>query len=236
MKVILCEERREVLESLEQQMLLVREELNFNGVVKTCGRNLLEAELAREACDLLIMGVGEGDEAELVCRLKSRYPQLLVIWEVSSAQEVPELDESFILGWFICPLDRIRLGKLFSRFLYERARSAGDEYYYVKNSVGTVQTKISYDKIEFAESQGNQILLHLMGGQVLRIYERMKNLEQELADRRFLKCHQSYIVNMDHVRSIGDTFVMKSGALVQIRQREKKQIREQYLSFLVERR
>ncbi len=236
MRVILCDEQREARQELERQMLLVMEELNFSCTVTACSRSELMDEADIESCSLLIMSVCDGDEPELVKQLRARNEELLVIWALPSAKDVPSVDEEYVIGSFVHPLDRIRLSKLVSRFLYEKAKELDKEVYYVKNSVGTVQMKLRYDRIEYAESQGNQILIHLTNGQVLRIYERMKNLEQELADRRFLKCHQSYIVNMDHVRSVEDTFVMKCGARVQIRQREKRRIREQYFRFIAEER
>lgn len=236
MRVILCEEDWEARLELRKQMLLVMEELNFNCTVTTCGRDELLETADIESCSLLIMSVRDGREPEIVRQLHRRNAELLVIWALSSARDVPVMEEEYVIGSFVRPLDRIRLSKLVSRFLYEKAKGLDEEFYYVKNSVGTVQMKLKYDRIEYAESQGNQILLHLTNGQIIRIYERMKNLEQELADRRFLKCHQSYIVNMDHVRAVEDAFVMKSEARVQIRQREKKRIRELYFRFMTEER
>lgn len=236
MKVILCEERQGALEEMKRQMLLVMEELNFSSKIIISSKEALRHTCEEVTECLLIMGVSDGQEAALVQELHKKYPNVLVIWAVTSPEEVPQLEADFVMGWFVCPLDRIRMCKLVSRYLYEKRRNLGEEVYYVRNSVGTVQMKLAYDRIEYAESQGNQIVLHLTNGQNYRIYERMKNLEKELHDRRFLKCHQSYLVNMDHVKSIDDVFLMKSGARVLIRQREKKHIRELYFRFLVEER
>ena len=57
-------------------------------------------------------------------------------------------------------------------------------------------------------------------------------IEGELGDRRFLRCHQSFLVNMDQVQSADQAFHLSSGDAVPIRQRELKRIRERYLNYL----
>ena len=41
--------------------------------------------------------------------------------------------------------------------------------------------------------------MHCRDGQSYVIYKRLTNIEHELNDARFLRCHQSYLVNMNHV-------------------------------------
>lgn len=42
----------------------------------------------------------------------------------------------------------------------------------------------------------------------------------------------SYLVNMDHIQSAGDNFVMDSGGIVQIRQNGAKEIKEKYEEYI----
>ena len=57
-------------------------------------------------------------------------------------------------------------------------------------------------------------------------------IEGELGDRRFLRCHQSFLVNMDEILSVDQAFHLSSGDAVPIRQRELKRIRARYLDYL----
>jgi DNA-binding LytR/AlgR family response regulator len=57
---------------------------------------------------------------------------------------------------------------------------------------------------------------------------------EELLDSRFLRCHQSYIINMDEVKEINTSFLMFSGNTVPIRRKDFAKIRnefEEYTTF-----
>ena len=65
-----------------------------------------------------------------------------------------------------------------------------------------------------------------------RFFRFFGSLEKSL-DGRFLRCHQSYIVNMDEVSEVSHFFTMVSGAIVPIRQRELAKIREKYENYVI---
>lgn len=56
-------------------------------------------------------------------------------------------------------------------------------------------------------------------------------IESELNDSRFLRSHQSYLVNMDYIIEAGNQFQLSTGDVVLIRQRHVKEIRNQYLKY-----
>ena len=61
---------------------------------------------------------------------------------------------------------------------------------------------------------------------------KLNDLEEKLSDKRFLRCHQSYLANMDHIQSAGDNFIMDSGDVVRIRQNGSKEIKEKYENYI----
>jgi DNA-binding LytR/AlgR family response regulator len=79
-------------------------------------------------------------------------------------------------------------------------------------------TEILHDHIYYVEVYDHNCLVHTSGG----IIETGASMTIEdfvplLAPPRFLRCHQSYIVNLSYVESIGRDFTMKNGSTVQIR-------------------
>ncbi|MGI6175148.1 MAG: LytR/AlgR family response regulator transcription factor [Christensenellales bacterium] len=70
--------------------------------------------------------------------------------------------------------------------------------------------------------------------ETLPTYASIGGLEQMLPTPPFLRCHQAYIVNMDHVACIKQDFHMKNDDRVYIRQREYHKIRKIYLRYLVQ--
>ena len=51
--------------------------------------------------------------------------------------------------------------------------------------------------------------------------------------RRFLRCHKSYLVNMDYIKDVEDDFIMEDGTLVPIRVRGRKEILDTYYDYFV---
>lgn len=62
--------------------------------------------------------------------------------------------------------------------------------------------RIPYDTIAFAEQQKHTILLHLTDQQVLTRSGKLDELEEDLPNQQFLRCHKSYLVNLAQVTKI----------------------------------
>ena len=92
--------------------------------------------------------------------------------------------------------------------------------------------RLKYDEIEYVESQARVCHIFATNNRCFVTTCKLNDLEEKLSDKRFLRCHQSYLVNMDHIQSAGDNFVMDSGDIVQIRQNGSKEIKEKYENYI----
>ena len=70
------------------------------------------------------------------------------------------------------------------------------------------------------------------GAGPIRCIKSSGEIEEELYDPRFLRCHQSYLVNMAYVQNADHQFTLFTGDIVLIRQRNLKEIRNRYLDYL----
>lgn len=94
---------------------------------------------------------------------------------------------------------------------------------------------LPYEDILFVESRNSKCLLHLRGEESCPVYKKLAEIETELADNRFLRCHQSYLVNLDYVARIDRQFELTTGDVVLIRQRSLKTVRQAYFDYVTER-
>ena len=92
--------------------------------------------------------------------------------------------------------------------------------------------RVPYHEILYVESSNTKCILHCCDGQSYVIYKRLGDIENELNDDRFLRCHQSYLVNMDYIRKIDNQFTLETGDTVLIRQRNLKAIRQAVLDYM----
>ena len=96
----------------------------------------------------------------------------------------------------------------------------------------TTVTKVVYHEILYIESSNSKCILHTESGGAYTIYKTLNTIEKELGDRRFLRCHQSFLVNMDHIKQIEKQFLLSNGDVVPIRHRGVKLVRQAYMDYI----
>ncbi len=128
-------------------------------------------------------------------------------------------------GYILKPISVDKLNMVLTRI----AKNFDEATYPLRQRSKVV--RVPLEEILFVESSNTKCILHRQGGEEYTIYKRLDEIESELNDRRFLRCHQSYLVNMDHIRQADKTFVLSSGDEVTIRQRDMKAIRQAYLDY-----
>lgn len=94
--------------------------------------------------------------------------------------------------------------------------------------------KIPLHKIMFMEVYGKEVLVHTPK-ETVKTFVPLDELEKMITGA-FLRCHRSYIVNLNYVAAIGpDDFQMLGGSLVPLRQRGRAELRDAYADFVSDR-
>lgn len=91
---------------------------------------------------------------------------------------------------------------------------------------------IPRDEIMYVESHNSQCILHQVGNKTYTLYKKLGEIETELAAPCFLRCHQSFLVNMNYVKAVDKDFTLTNGDVVLIRKKNLKEIRQLYYDFL----
>lgn len=91
--------------------------------------------------------------------------------------------------------------------------------------------RIPYGEIIYIESINSKCILHTKNKEYV-LYKQLDKIEQELKDCRFLRCHQSFLVNMDYIIQADKEFELENGETVMIRQRDVKTIRQTFIDYM----
>lgn len=76
---------------------------------------------------------------------------------------------------------------------------------------------VQLSDILFAESDARVITIYRSAHEKISFYDKLDNFEIQCQDKRFLRCHKSFLVNMEHVRLIAkDTIIMETGEEIAI--------------------
>ncbi len=151
---------------------------------------------------------------------------LLVFFTVTPdfAVESYEVDAA---GYLLKPLNREKLFRLLDKILSRQEPPR------ILLKLGRAYRYLYHEEIRYAESSNHVTLLHLINGETVSTREKLSQIEERLRDPSFLRCHQSFLVNMNQVADVREDFILKDGSSVPIRVRGRREITDAYLHYFV---
>jgi DNA-binding LytR/AlgR family response regulator len=216
-------ERQVVCDALKKIFSMRNEKVNI--VEYSAGENLIsDIEEDFEQFDIIFQDIYmkhiTGIETATILRNMGCVSKIIFL--TSSPDFAIESYDVEASGYLLKPLDTEKLKTLLERILAPsvRKRIAVDydgRYQY-----------IFLDEIMWVESKNHNVEIHKINDKVLELRKKLSDIEQIINDEDFIRCHQSYLVNMNYVDKFDDYFHMRNGAVIPVRVRSRKQICEQY--------
>lgn len=148
-----------------------------------------------------------------------------IIFCTVSADYALESYNVYASGYILKPYSLDDIRRTLDRFASEYQCNS----YRVKQKSKIVY--IPLNEIMYVESNNTKCILHRTEDREYSIYKKLGQIEAELNDPRFLRCHQSYLVNMNYVREANDVFLLQNGEEVLIRKKSKKEIQQKVLEY-----
>ncbi|MBQ8649801.1 MAG: response regulator transcription factor [Flavobacteriales bacterium] len=147
------------------------------------------------------------------------------------AVECFELD---ILDYLIKPLEPSRLSTTISRI--KRAikasktttsqSSKNEDFIFIRAEKRRI--KIQYDSLLYIESIKDYISIHTTSGEYI-IHQTLSGFTALLPHSRFIRCHRSYTVNIEHIEAIHASSIIIAGKTIPIGRMYMTQVREKIL-------
>ena len=197
---------------------------------------LAEVERGTRFDILLLDVVMPGENGIDTAREIRRYDQNVKIIFLTSSAEFAV--ESYTVGAYFYQLKPIweeSFFRLLDSVTAECAKSDGQSLILrCKNGIA----RVGLEKLEYCEVLGRALWLHLTDGTVLESGGGMDRLCDQLADcDNFLRIHRSYLVNLDHIKSImPKTITMDSLAELPVPRGKYAELRDLYLEYAFRRK
>lgn len=103
---------------------------------------------------------------------------------------------------------------------------------YIEVKSGRTITRILMKDLIFAEVYSNTLLIHTPFKEV-KTYVSLGEFMKLLPAENFLRCHRSYVVNMNFIASQDDSdFVLKNGLRIPIPKKDRQLMRQKYSDYL----
>lgn len=230
MKIALCDDSRMDIEIITEFLKIYFSDKMIDCLTEAyeSGDELLKAVKAGALFDAVfldiymepILGI---DAAKELRRMKY---EGAIIFLTATDKFAVDSYEVRAFGYLLKPHSYDKFCKVMDRFL----ETYKEDTYRIKRRGGVISIPLS--EIMYIESSNSKCILHRKDSATYNIYKKLDEIEAELNDPRFLRCHQSYIVNMAYIESAENQFMLTNGDIVYIRHRDIKSIRQKYLDYI----
>ena len=131
-------------------------------------------------------------------------------------------------NYIIKPLKYARLKSELDKFV-ERSQKEENPSLVIANDTG--KYKVPLKSIRYIETYNRNLMFHTEQENII-CYKSMKEMERELCDKNFVRCHTSYIVNLFYVKGIKKLDIeLISGEIIPISQPKRKEFMERLADY-----
>ncbi|MFZ2258857.1 MAG: LytTR family DNA-binding domain-containing protein [Clostridiaceae bacterium] len=162
---------------------------------------------------------------EVAKRIRSSNPDALLIFVSSSNDFYRESYDLYAFNYLIKPMVKEKL----SEVLHHATVHLGKEMNpVVQFSFDNDLYTIRCSQLLYLVSDKHIVNFHMTNGETLKSYGKMDDLISQLPAKVFVRCHQSYIVNLKHVTGMTAGEFMLGNIKVPISRKYSSHAREQY--------
>lgn len=161
-------------------------------------------------------------------RIRQKDKQVEIIFLTTLAQYALEGYTYQATNYIIKPLKYVRLKSEMDKFRERRSR---EEIPSLVISNDTGKYKVPLNSLRYIETFNRNLLFHTERENII-CYKNMKEVEAELRDKGFARCHTSYIVNLFHVKGVKKLDIeLITGEIIPISQPRRKGFMEQLTEY-----
>ncbi len=228
MQIAICEQCKEEASVIEEYLKKYSQtkSLTFNVSQYTNGIDLVyEIEDGKHFDIIFIENINNEHGISTAKKIRKLNYSGEIIFTADTNEHAVDGYEVNACGYIIKPLS---YSKLFGALDRAAEKFSADVYRFKQRS--DIIT-LALNDITYIESRNSKCIIHVKDGSKHTVYTKLNDIEHELNDRRFLRSHQSYLVNMNHIVKADKCFELKSGEKILIRQRNLKEIKRRYFEY-----
>lgn len=231
MNICICDDCKNDMDVLTRYIEQYMDTLQLDYTLSTfeSGEDFLES-VPKNKYDMVFFDIymKEKTGVETARILRETDQNCLIIFTTTSLNHALDGFEVGAVHYLVKPLnyEDVEVGLNRCKQLFAQAEK------FIEVKTGRMVMPILIKDIIFAEVYSNTVLIHT-NAEEIKAYISLDELAKLLPADIFLRCHRSYIVNMNYISSQdGSDFILKNGAKIPIPKKELQQMRKYYTDYL----
>lgn len=165
---------------------------------------------------------------ETAASIRQSDPYALIVYVTDHKEYVYLVFETLPFRFLIKPVEEIALRQVLS----DAVRHLESRLQLFHFHIERCQYQIPMQEIVFLEACRRQVILNTMEN-TWQFYGKIGEIAERLDPLLFVRTHMSYIVNLEHIRSITDTGItLRFGKYILISKRWRETVRTKHLQYL----
>ncbi len=198
MRIIICDDNKSIASYVENSI----DEMAIPSVeveVFYSGDSLVEYLKKGEKASIFLLDIEmEGKNGIDVGKyIRSVDEKAIIIYMTSHKDYVYDVFEVLPFRFLVKPVDSELLKKVLKESI-NKIYSDNKFYFF---QIERTRYQIPYDEILYFEGRGRKVCIHTKTDEY-EFYKKISQVYEELDQNIFLRVHNSYIVNMDYIRSV----------------------------------
>ncbi len=227
MRIAVCDDEKTIREEVKSAL----SEIAPNAEVSTFenGNMLIKSHDGR-AFDIIIMDIlmPEISGIETAALIRKKDKKIPIVFLSSSEEFGVASYRVFAFDYLLKPLKKEELSDCILRIISGNRKKES-----VKITYSGIETEILLSNIECLESDLRKVRFTLTGNREIEVVGKLTDFEGYLLAHGFLRCHKSYILNIEHIDSIdSDTFYLTGGKAVKISRTYLQSAKKAYFDYV----
>lgn len=232
MYIAICEDTPQDLDFLKAAVkdIVRNQDLRFQIMTFTDGDAFLRymEDHGAPAISFLDIYLGSVNGLDIGKKIRQESERAAIVLSTKSSEHMAQGWDIGAVHYLVKPYSEEKVVQAMQRALLTVSKPER----YLIFSVNRRKKKLLFSQIIYIESR-NKYCHIFTESEEYKVLAKLSDLEKQLDDSRFLRCHQSYIVNMDWVEKAGKhEFMLKNGASVPVRRRERGVVMTEYEEYV----